>query len=240
MISDRWLFSGLPALLTISIHVGIVLVLGFRWAGPTQVIAAAPTAQAVQAVLVSADSLAPKPKPKLKPKPKPKPKPQPQPQPQPQVDPTPATPREAPPPAVVEPVPEIKDAAPESDATQLAAMAREELANMATSDLSGSDSISLKDAVAATIQRAVINRWTRPPSARNGMVSVLSIQLVPTGEVVGVSVLTTSGDAAFDRSAISAVERVGKFPEIAQLDSRVFETTFRRFQLIFRPEDLRY
>ena len=52
MISDRWLFSGLPALLTIVIHVGIVLVLGFRWAGPTQVIAAAPAAQAVQAVLV--------------------------------------------------------------------------------------------------------------------------------------------------------------------------------------------
>ena len=230
MVSDRWLFSGLPALLTVSIHVGIVLVLGFRWAGPTQVIAAAPTAQAVQAVLVSADSLAPKPNPKPKPKPKPAP----------QVDPSPAPSREAPPPVVVEPVPEIKDVAPELDATQLAAMAREELANMVTSDLSGSESTSLKDAVAATIQRAVINRWTRPPSARNGMVSVLSIQLVPTGEVVGVSVLTTSGDAAFDRSAISAVERVGKFPEIAQLDSRVFETTFRRFQLIFRPEDLRY
>ena len=236
MISDRWLFSGLPALLTIVIHVGIVLVLGFRWAGPTQVIAAAPAAQAVQAVLVSADSLAPKPTPKppLKPKPKPKQKPMPQ------VDPTPAPPQEVPPPAEVEPMPEVKDAAPESDATQLAAMAREELANMTTSELSGSESISLQDAVAATIQRAVINRWTRPPSARNGMVSVLSIQLVPTGEVVGVGVLTTSGDAAFDRSAISAVERVGKFPEIAQLDSRVFETTFRRFQLIFRPEDLRY
>ena len=236
MISDRWLFSGLPALLTIVIHVGIVLVLGFRWAGPTQVIAAAPTAQAVQAVLVSADSLAPKPTPKppLKPKPKPKQKPMPQ------VDPTPAPPQEVPPPAEVEPMPEVKDAAPESDATQLAAMAREELANMTTSELSGSESTNLQDAVAATIQRAVINRWTRPPSARNGMVSVLSIQLVPTGEVVGVGVLTTSGDAAFDRSAISAVERVGKFPEIAQLDSRVFETTFRRFQLIFRPEDLRY
>ena len=234
MISDRWLFSVLPALLTIGIHVGIVLVLGFRWAGPTQVIAAAPTAQAVQAVLVSADSLAPKPTPKPQPKPKPKPKPTPQ------VDPAPAPPRQVPPPAVVEPMPEVKDARPESDATQLAAMAREELANMATSDLSGSESTSLQDVVAATIQRAVVNRWTRPPSARNGMVSVLSIQLVPTGEVVGVGMLTTSGDAAFDRSAISAVERVGKFPEIAQLDSRVFETTFRRFQLIFRPEDLRY
>ena len=238
MISDRWLFSGLPALLTIGIHVGVVLVLGFRWAGPTQVIAAAPTPQAVQAVLVTADSLASKPTPK--PTPKPKPKPKPTPKPKPQVDPSPAPTREVPPPAMVEPTPEVTDAAPESDATQLAALAREELANMTTSELSGSESISLKDAVAATIQRAVINRWTRPPSARNGMVSVLSIQLVPTGEVVGVGVLTTSGDAAFDRSAISAVERVGKFPEIAQLDSRVFETTFRRFQLIFRPEDLRY
>jgi colicin import membrane protein len=239
MISDRWLFSGLPALLTIGIHVGIVLVLGFRWAGPTQVIAAAPTTQAVQAVLVSADSLVPTPTPKPQPKPKLQPKPKPKPKPTPQLDPTPAPPREVPPPAVIEPMPEVNDT-PESDATQLAAMAREELANMTTSELSGSESISLQDAVAATIQRAVINRWTRPPSARNGMVSVLSIQLVPTGEVVGVGVLTTSGDAAFDRSAISAVERVGKFPEIAQLDSRIFETTFRRFQLIFRPEDLRY
>ena len=238
MISDRWLFSGLPAFLTIGLHVGIVLVLGFRWAGPPQVIAAAPTAQAVQAVLVSADSLAPKPKPpqtkaqtkatNQKPTPKPK------------AESAPTLKNEVSPPEVVESAPEVSETTPESDATQLAALAREELANMETSDLPVSESGSVQDAVAATIQRAVVNRWTRPPSARNGMVSVLSIQLVPTGEVVGVGVLTTSGDVAFDRSAISAVERVGKFPEIAQLDSRVFETTFRRFQLIFRPEDLRY
>jgi len=234
MISDRWLFSGLPAFLTIGLHVGIVLVLGFRWAEPPQVIAAAPTAQAVQAVLVSADSLAPKPKPPPKPKPKPKPTPKPK------AESAPTLKNEVSPPEVVESAPEVSETTPESDATQLAALAREELANMETSDLPVSESGSVQDAVAATIQRAVVNRWTRPPSARNGMVSVLSIQLVPTGEVVGVGVLTTSGDVAFDRSAISAVERVGKFPEIAQLDSRVFETTFRRFQLIFRPEDLRY
>jgi TonB family protein len=238
MISDRWLFSGLPAFLTIGLHVGIVLVLGFRWAGPPQVIAAAPTAQAVQAVLVSADSLAPKPKPP--PTPKPKPKPKPKPTPKPKAESAPTLKNEASPPEVVETAPKVSETTPESDATQLAALAREELANMETSDLPVSESGSVQDAVAATIQRAVVNRWTRPPSARNGMVSVLSIQLVPTGEVVGVGVLTTSGDVAFDRSAISAVERVGKFPEIAQLDSRVFETTFRRFQLIFRPEDLRY
>ena len=72
------------------------------------------------------------------------------------------------------------------------------------------------------------------------MLSVLSIQLVPTGEVVGVSVLQSSGNSAFDRSAMNAVERAGRFPEVAQLEDRIFEANFRRFQLIFKPEDLRY
>ena len=50
------------------------------------------------------------------------------------------------------------------------------------------------DTVAALVQRAVINRWTRPPSARNGMRAVIEIALVPTGDVVGVTVLTSSGN----------------------------------------------
>ena len=99
---------------------------------------------------------------------------------------------------------------------------------------------TLTDAVATVIQRAVVNRWTRPPSARNGMVAVLEIALVPTGDVVGVSVLESSGDVAFDRSAINAVEKAGRFPEVKQLERQSFERDFRRFQLIFRPEDLRY
>ena len=98
----------------------------------------------------------------------------------------------------------------------------------------------MRDVVAATIRATVINRWTRPPSARNGMVAVLSIQLVPTGEVVGVSVLQSSGNDAFDRSAMTAVERSARFPEVAKLDNALFEANFRRFQLIFKPEDLRY
>jgi len=58
--------------------------------------------------------------------------------------------------------------------------------------------------------------------------------------VVGVSVLQSSGNTAFDRSAMTAVERVGRFPEVTKLDNRTFEANFRRFQLIFKPEDLRY
>ena len=237
MLSDRLLFAGLPAIATVALHGLLVLMLLFRWNGPAQVIAAAPTVQPIQASLVQAETLRPKPKPKPKPKPETKPK----------AEAEPVSPPE--PPSVSEVTPEPAPAeetspspVPTLDAEQLAMLTREELKTLTDTEvgLAGAEAPSVRDMVAATIRAAVINRWTRPPSARNGMVSVLSIQLVPTGEVVGVSVLQSSGNSAFDRSAMNAVERAGRFPEVAELEDRVFEANFRRFQLIFKPEDLRY
>jgi len=227
--ADRVLFTGLPAILTLAVHGVLVLMLVMRWTGPSEVIAAAPSIPPIQASLVQAETL------KLKPKPKPKPKPEPKPDPQ-------AATEQAP-----HPAPEPKPAEVEKpelalDAEELAALTRSELDSLVGAEIlaAGANEPSLRDVVAATIRASVINRWTRPPSARNGMVSILSIQLVPTGEVVGVSVLQSSGNTAFDRSAITAVERTGRFPEVAKLDNRTFEVNFRRFQLIFKPEDLRY
>ncbi len=231
MSVDRLLFAGLPATLTLLLHGGLLLMLVVRWSGANEVVAAAPAIQPIQATLVQAETLKPKPKPKKTPKPKPKPKPAPAP--------VPAVESKPQPTEVTQPAPA---AAPELDAEQLAALTREELETLVDADImtTGAGEPSLRDVVAATIQAAVINRWTRPPSARNGMVAVLAIQLVPTGEVVGVGVLQSSGDTAFDRSAMTAVNRVGRFPEVAKLDDPTFEANFRRFQLIFKPEDLRY
>jgi TolA protein len=93
---------------------------------------------------------------------------------------------------------------------------------------------------AALIRDTVTGYWSRPPSARNGMQAVLELRLVPTGEIVSVSVLESSGSSAFDRSALNAVEKAGSFPELKNLPAREFEQNFRRFRLLFRPEDLRY
>ncbi|MDP4790041.1 MAG: cell envelope integrity protein TolA, partial [Haliea sp.] len=101
-------------------------------------------------------------------------------------------------------------------------------------------SAELSASYASLIRQTVEQRWSRPPTARNGMEVLLSIQLIPTGEVVSVSVLRSSGDTAFDRSAVAAVERAGNFPELKNLPPREFEQNFRRFRLLFRPEDLRY
>ena len=244
MNSDRLLFTGLPAALTVLLHGGVIVLLVVKWVGPVEVVAAAPSIQPIQARLVSADSVTPKkatvPK-KSTPKPKPKPKPEPEPKPEPKTAPEPA---KKPAPKVTETPPQVTPPPAKESLTadQLAILTRNELENMVAAERLGGDAQapSLRDLVAASIRAAVINKWTRPPSARNGMVSVLSIQLVPTGEVVGVGVLQSSGDSAFDRSAMTAVERVARFPEVTQLDDPEFERNFRRFQLIFKPEDLRY
>jgi len=92
------------------------------------------------------------------------------------------------------------------------------------------------------IQQRIIANWTRPLSARRGMEAILSIQLVPTGQVIGVSVLKSSGNDAFDLSAQQAVKKVGRFDKLQELSRespRVFEQNFRQFQLVFRPDDLR-
>lgn len=81
--------------------------------------------------------------------------------------------------------------------------------------------------------------WSRPPSARRGMTCTLLIQLVPTGQVVNVTVIAGSGNAAFDRSAEQAVRLVDRFSELQSMPPALFEQSFRQLTLIFKPEDLR-
>lgn len=88
------------------------------------------------------------------------------------------------------------------------------------------------------IHDLVQQNWSRPPSARNNMTAVLRIRLVPTGDVVDVEIVRTSGDAAFDRAAENAVRAVGRFSELQGMPPRMFERNFRSLLLTFRPEDL--
>ncbi|MFL0796932.1 MAG: cell envelope integrity protein TolA [Cellvibrionaceae bacterium] len=89
------------------------------------------------------------------------------------------------------------------------------------------------------IRQRIEANWSRPPSARNDMKAELSIQLVPTGKVVNVTVTKSSGYSEFDRSAEQAVRKAESFPELKQMDPQIFEQYFRRFTLVFSPQDLR-
>ena len=91
----------------------------------------------------------------------------------------------------------------------------------------------------ALIIKRVENSWTRPPSARRDMRVELLIQMVPTGRVVSVTVVKSSGNTAFDLSAEQAVRKIDHFPELQQLEPRVFEQNFRKFRMGLSPKDLR-
>ena len=86
------------------------------------------------------------------------------------------------------------------------------------------------------IRSDIESKWSRPPSARNGMEVTLMIQLVPGGELIDVKIIKRSGNDAFDTSAVNAVRKVQTFnvPEEYEL----FDQYFRKLTLPFRAEGL--
>jgi len=89
------------------------------------------------------------------------------------------------------------------------------------------------------IRERVEQNWSRPPSARTGMVSEFVIDMLPNGQVVNITLTKSSGNAAYDISAEQAIKRVERFIEIKNIPIDVFEKYFRRFKFVFNPEDLR-
>lgn len=245
----------LPAAATLLLHGLVLLALLLRWQGDSE----ARTIEAqvlppaiINATLIDASSLKPKPKPKAARPAPPKPRPKATPQKQASSSAPAAPARPAPAPTTeaasksAPDKPKAQPAEPEErriSAEELAAISRRELAASLEAEDSAQVAVTAEQmaaSYAALIRATVTGYWSRPPSARNGMQAVLELRLVPTGEIVSVSVLESSGSTAFDRSALNAVEKAGSFPELKNLPPREFEQNFRRFRLLFRPEDLRY
>lgn len=88
------------------------------------------------------------------------------------------------------------------------------------------------DKIAKYIER----HWSRPFQMNQRMVAKLRIKLVPTGEIVGVTLATSSGSPAFDDSVEIAVRRASPLP--VPTDRRLFERYFRSMLLVFDPQDV--
>ncbi len=88
----------------------------------------------------------------------------------------------------------------------------------------------------AGIYEQVRKNWSRPPSARNGMQARLLVELIPTGEVISVTLVESSGNSAFDRSAEQAIRQARRF--VVPAENSTFEKYFRRFYFLFQPGDL--
>lgn len=88
------------------------------------------------------------------------------------------------------------------------------------------------------IIRLVSEQWRRPPSARNGMSVQIRMSMLPDGTITDATVTRSSGDSAFDNSAVAAIKSVGRIAEMRSLDRSTFDRMYRQRTMIFKPEDL--
>ncbi len=88
------------------------------------------------------------------------------------------------------------------------------------------------------IIQLVSSHWIRPVGARNGMQVEVRVDILPDGTIKHAAVSKSSGNPAFDNSALAAILSVGRVREIQSLDRAVYEKTYRQLTMAFRPEDL--
>lgn len=232
----------LPLLLALLLHIGAAAALYGGWS-PEKTVSNVIKPRAVMAdLLVLQPQAKPAPKPVQKaPPPAQQPKPAPA---KPKVDPAEAARKQAQEAAKRAAEKAAAEKAAEEAARQERLQRLSELAQTSldqaiadeTADLQAGTAEMIAQSYRLGIYELVRQNWSRPPSARNGMSAKLLVELIPTGEVVGVSIEESSGNAAFDRSAEQAVRQSRRF-EVPE-DNAIFEAHFRRFYFLFQPEDL--
>ena len=94
------------------------------------------------------------------------------------------------------------------------------------------------DKVDSLLVERISNNWHRPASANNGMQVTIEIQMARTGAIKQVKVKKGSGDEAFDRSAVVAIQDVKSVPEIARLSDEEYRALYLQRTVIFTPESL--
>lgn len=228
----------LPLLLAFGVHAAVAFALAQGWKPPpVEPRVVAPNI--VDAALLVLEQPKPRPAPRSTPPPAPKPEPAPPPErpvaevPKPKIDPLAEQRRQE---EEAERERQREEEARKKRLEALAESAFEEALERETMDLGEGADEPAALTYAGGIYQAVVANWSRPPSARNDMEAQLRVELIPTGEVVSVTVISSSGNIAFDRSAEAAVRKARRF-EVPP-ETRLFERHFRSFVLLFKPQDL--
>jgi len=86
------------------------------------------------------------------------------------------------------------------------------------------------------IKNAVSRHWTLPSQDVSGLSCEVKVRIIPSGEVIDVQIIKSSGNLAFDRSVETAVYRAAPLP-VPTIDSGLFDE-FREVIFSFEPRDV--
>ena len=83
------------------------------------------------------------------------------------------------------------------------------------------------------IRSQITRNWIFPASYQKGMKCKILVRLIPSGDVVSVRVVQSSGNSAFDRSVEMAVNKASPLP-VPKSSSGLFDH-FREVEFVFDP-----
>ena len=83
------------------------------------------------------------------------------------------------------------------------------------------------------IRSQITRNWIFPASYQKGMKCKILVRLIPSGDVVSVRVIQSSGNSAFDRSVEMAVNKASPLP-VPKSSSGLFDH-FREVEFLFDP-----
>lgn len=230
-----------PALaIATALHLLVVGAVTFSWSSEPVLKTVRPLPPHVQAVIMEKPAPKPAPRAVVKPaekprptaKPKPAPRPVPKPEPKPVAKPAPKPEPKPAPKSEAEPEPSFT--APKLD--ELMASEDRELESSAQQQREqAAREASETESYISAITSALSQRWIIPATVRqkDALSAHVRIRLLPGGEVLDVKLVKSSGDRAFDDSAVNAVKSAGRLPVPS---GDLFNKHFRDITINFHPQ----
>jgi len=84
------------------------------------------------------------------------------------------------------------------------------------------------------IENRIYQKWIKPPSTNKGLVCMLRVTLIPSGDVISIDLSKSSGDPVYDQSVIAAVKRASPLP-VPSAASGLFDE-FRTLDLAIKSD----
>ena len=88
---------------------------------------------------------------------------------------------------------------------------------------------------AQQIISTIENAWIKPKNIPQGLVANLRLIIRPSGRIIKVDLIKSSGNIRFDNSALQAVRRVETFNFFNSISKSLFEKEFQKISISFNP-----
>jgi TonB family protein len=88
---------------------------------------------------------------------------------------------------------------------------------------------------AQRIISTIEDAWMKPRNIPENLVANLRLKIRPSGRIIGVDLIKSSGNIRFDNSALQAVRRVEVFNFFNSIPKTIFEKEFQVISISFNP-----